>query len=169
MFSGLRNFAAGTIVNLIEIDLNGKYIVLSTDFLVRRPERSRRIGGSLLCISEGISMSTYDYRCRECGHTFEEYQPITADPLVVCPKCGKHSLKRLMGTGGGLIFKGSGFYQTDYKKNGSSPSTPTDKKKIGAASTDKKGSDAKPVETKSTEPKSTPSEPKSGGSSKKSD
>ncbi len=74
-------------------------------------------------------MPTYEYRCRECGHTFEEYQPMTADPLVLCPSCGKNTLKRLMGTGGGLIFKGSGFYLTDYKKNGSSPSTGTEKKK----------------------------------------
>lgn len=73
-------------------------------------------------------MPTYEYQCRECGHSFDEYQSITADPLVVCPKCGKHSLKRVMGTGGGLIFKGSGFYLTDYKKNGSSASTTPAKK-----------------------------------------
>ena len=73
-------------------------------------------------------MPTYEYQCRECGHSFDEYQPITADPLVVCPNCGKHALKRVMGTGGGLIFKGSGFYQTDYKKNSASPTTTSAKK-----------------------------------------
>ena len=114
-------------------------------------------------------MSTYDYRCRECGHTFEEYQPITADPLVICPNCGKHTLKRIMGTGGGLIFKGSGFYQTDYKKVGSSPSTSTEKKKAEGASKDKKESDGKPAKSDSTETKSSSSEPKSDGSSKKSE
>jgi putative FmdB family regulatory protein len=73
-------------------------------------------------------MPTYEYQCRDCRHSFDEYQPITAEPLVVCPNCGKHALKRVMGTGGGLIFNGSGFYQTDYKKNGSSPSSSTAKK-----------------------------------------
>ncbi len=94
-------------------------------------------------------MPTYEYQCRECGHSFDEYQPITADPLVVCPSCGKRALKRVMGTGGGLIFKGSGFYQTDYKKNGASPST-SPVKKEGASGTptkDKKSdsSDSKPA------------------------
>ncbi len=93
-------------------------------------------------------MPTYEYQCRECGHSFDEYQPITADPLVVCPNCGKRSLKRVMGTGGGLIFKGSGFYQTDYKKNGSSPSTSTPKndKSPEPAAKDKKtdSSESKP-------------------------
>ncbi len=88
-------------------------------------------------------MPTYEYQCRECGHSFDEYQPITADPLVVCPNCGKRALKRVMGTGGGLIFKGSGFYQTDYKKNGASPSTPSAKKDgIPATSTKEKKSDS---------------------------
>jgi putative FmdB family regulatory protein len=115
-------------------------------------------------------MPTYEYQCRECGHAFEEYQSITADALVLCPNCGKRTLKRVMGGGGGLIFKGSGFYQTDYKKNGSSPSTSsTDKKKTGATSTDKKGGETKPVESKSTESKPTSSESKDTGSSKKSD
>jgi putative FmdB family regulatory protein len=68
------------------------------------------------------SMPTYDYRCKECGHTFEEFQSMTSDALVICPKCGKASLKRLMGGGGGMVFKGSGFYQTDYKKTGAAPS-----------------------------------------------
>ncbi|MBI3005779.1 MAG: zinc ribbon domain-containing protein [Ignavibacteriales bacterium] len=64
-------------------------------------------------------MPTYDYRCKECGHAFEELQSMTAEPLIVCPNCGKPSLKRLMTGGSGMIFKGSGFYLTDYKKTGS--------------------------------------------------
>jgi len=60
-------------------------------------------------------MPTYEYLCRNCGHTLEEFQSITEDPLVRCPKCGKETLARVMGTGGGVIFKGSGFYLTDYK------------------------------------------------------
>lgn len=59
-------------------------------------------------------MPTYEYECRECGHIFEVFQSITADPVKECPKCnGK--VRRLIGTGIGLIFKGSGFYITDYK------------------------------------------------------
>ena len=101
-------------------------------------------------------MPTYEYRCRECSHTFDEYQPITADPLVVCPNCGKHALKRVMGTGGGLIFKGSGFYQTDYKKNGSSPSTTTPKKSKGSDSTTSGG---KPPDTSAGSSETKPAPP----------
>jgi putative FmdB family regulatory protein len=60
-------------------------------------------------------MPTYEYACESCGHEFEEFQPITARPLKKCPQCGKMKLRRLIGTGGGVIFKGSGFYQTDYR------------------------------------------------------
>jgi putative FmdB family regulatory protein len=59
-------------------------------------------------------MPTYDYLCQACGHKFEEFQSIKAQPLKKCPKCGKLHLQRLIGTGAGIIFKGSGFYQTDY-------------------------------------------------------
>ena len=59
-------------------------------------------------------MPTYDYKCLECNFTFEEFQKMTDEPLEVCPSCnGK--VKRLIGTGSAPIFKGSGFYQTDYK------------------------------------------------------
>ena len=68
-------------------------------------------------------MPTYDYQCRECGHTFEEFQSMSSDFLTVCPSCGKPALKRMMASGVGMIFKGSGFYQTDYKKTNSSSST----------------------------------------------
>jgi putative FmdB family regulatory protein len=60
-------------------------------------------------------MPTYEYRCEKCGHHLEEYQSITAPPLKRCPACGKSALCRLIGTGGGIIFKGSGFYETDYR------------------------------------------------------
>ncbi len=62
-------------------------------------------------------MPTYDYQCKECGHTFEEFQSMSADPLTECPSCGKPGLKRLLAGGAGMIFKGSGFYLTDYKKS----------------------------------------------------
>ena len=59
-------------------------------------------------------MPTYDYKCSNCNHTFEYFQPMSAAPLTECPEC-KGNLKRIIGTGSAPIFKGSGFYQTDYK------------------------------------------------------
>ena len=70
-------------------------------------------------------MPTYEYRCKSCGHEFEEFQTMSADPLIMCPKCAKPTLKRLMSSGAGLIFKGSGFYLTDYKKSNTSLSSST--------------------------------------------
>lgn len=67
-------------------------------------------------------MPFYEYQCSNCGHQLEELQKMSDEPLTKCPACGKDTLKRLIGTGAGLIFKGSGFYQTDYKKR-SKPST----------------------------------------------
>ena len=63
-------------------------------------------------------MPTYDYRCDACGHEFEQFQSITAKSLRKCPQCGKTKLKRLIGAGAAVIFKGSGFYITDYKRAG---------------------------------------------------
>ncbi len=63
-------------------------------------------------------MPTYDYKCTECNHTFEIFQQMTADPITKCPECDG-VVKRLIGTGAGPIFKGSGFYQTDYKNKSS--------------------------------------------------
>lgn len=59
-------------------------------------------------------MPTYDYECAQCGHTFEAFHSISADPLKDCPEC-EGAVKRLIGTGGGILFKGSGFYETDYR------------------------------------------------------
>jgi len=64
-------------------------------------------------------MPTYEYGCNTCGYRFEEFQSITDDPIVKCPKCEKSTVKRLVSGGAGLIFKGSGFYITDYKNNNS--------------------------------------------------
>jgi putative FmdB family regulatory protein len=63
-------------------------------------------------------MPTYDYRCDGCCHEFEELQSFSAAPLKTCPKCGEDRLRRLFGTGAAVLFKGSGFYQTDYRSEG---------------------------------------------------
>ena len=78
-------------------------------------------------------MPTYDYRCEACGHEFEILQKMSDDRLKTCPECSKDSLKRLLGTGAGILFKGSGFYETDYrsssyKKDKSKDTKKTEKK-----------------------------------------
>lgn len=88
-------------------------------------------------------MPTYDYICENCGLEFEEFQSITAKPLRKCPQCGKHRLKRLIGSGSAVIFKGAGFYETDYRsenyKSGEkNAKEKTEKKKDTAKSEDKK-------------------------------
>jgi putative FmdB family regulatory protein len=60
-------------------------------------------------------MPTYDYRCTACGHEFELFQSMRESPKRKCPQCGKAALERLIGTGAAVLFKGSGFYQTDYR------------------------------------------------------
>jgi putative FmdB family regulatory protein len=68
-----------------------------------------------LALSGEIVMPTYDYECQACGSKVEVLQSFKDAPLTECPQCGKNELKRLLGTGGGFIFKGSGFYITDYR------------------------------------------------------
>src|ERR1051325_10043581 len=62
-------------------------------------------------------MPTYEYQCDACEHNFEEFQSMKDEPLKKCPKCGKKKLRRLIGTGAAIIFKGAGFYQTDYRSD----------------------------------------------------
>jgi putative FmdB family regulatory protein len=66
-------------------------------------------------------MPTYDYLCNQCGHRFEFFQRMNDAVLVACPNCHHDALQRLIGAGAGLLFKGSGFYLTDYRKSSSSP------------------------------------------------
>ncbi len=74
-------------------------------------------------------MPTYEYFCTSCGFEFEEFQSIASEPISVCPKCSEHVQRKISG-GTGLIFKGSGFYITDYKnKKSSTDSSPTKKEK----------------------------------------
>lgn len=80
-------------------------------------------------------MPTYDYECDACGHGFEKFQSITAKPVRTCPECGKRKVRRLIGTGAGVIFKGSGFYQTDYKRK-SQPASSSGDNGDGKAASD---------------------------------
>lgn len=94
-------------------------------------------------------MPTYDYVCQDCSHAFEHFQTMSSDPLSTCPQC-KGKLKRLIGAGAALIFKGTGFYCTDYKK--SAPDEKVDKSKEAS----------KPVKessTPATPPPAAPSSP----------
>jgi putative FmdB family regulatory protein len=97
-------------------------------------------------------MPTYQYLCKNCNHEFEELQSIKEDPLIRCPNCSTDNLVRVVGAGSGLIFKGSGFYLTDYKK---------DAKKEPK----KEGSDTKKAESRTeTKPDTGPSTPSSDSS-----
>jgi len=92
-------------------------------------------------------MPTYDYACAACRHRFERFEPIGDDGPKECPRCRKKKARRLLGTGAGLIFKGSGFYTTDYKKTASSdPDAPPKEpaKKDEPAKKEKKKEDKEP-------------------------
>lgn len=79
-------------------------------------------------------MPTYDYECSACGHTFEKFQSITAPAVKKCPACGKCKVRRLIGMGAGIIFKGSGFYQTDYRSDSYRKSAQADSSSTSTAS-----------------------------------
>jgi putative FmdB family regulatory protein len=72
-------------------------------------------------------MPTYDYRCKACGHEFEQFQSMKDAPLRKCPACKKASLERLIGTGAAILFKGSGFYETDYRSESYKKAAEADK------------------------------------------
>ena len=116
-------------------------------------------------------MPTYDYVCDKCGHEFETFQSMKADVLTECPECNENALRRLIGMGAGIIFKGSGFYETDYKKktdpekekkSESSESKDSKATKDGGSSKDsgssKDGGSTKKDSSKSTSTKSDTSE-----------
>lgn len=113
-------------------------------------------------------MPTYEYVCDACGHEMEEFQSITAKPLKKCPECGKSKLRRLMGTGAGIIFKGSGFYETDYRSDSYKKAAKADSE--SGKSESKSSSESKKTETKSdsstAKTSSTKSESKSKSASK---
>ena len=91
-------------------------------------------------------MPTYDYECDACGHAFELFQSITDPVKRKCPECGKSKLRRLFGTGAAIMFKGSGFYETDYRSESYKKGAEADKKAKGESS-DKKKSDSSKAST----------------------
>ena len=128
-----------------------------------------------------FAMPTYDYVCDICQHAWESFQSMSDKPLRSCPKCGKRKARRLIGAGAGLIFKGSGFYCTDYKKSGAgskssgessgddsssssdkqktlASETASDKKTDGEKSVSKPTDAGKPAETSKTPENSKPTE-----------
>ena len=101
-------------------------------------------------------MPTYEYECQKCGHEFERFESISAAPTKRCPECGGN-VKRLLGTGAGILFKGSGFYQTDYRTDRYKKSAEADKPASASPPTDKdnKKSDTTPTKEKAKPAKGT--------------
>lgn len=114
-------------------------------------------------------MPTYDYICDACEHAWELFQKITDEPVKKCPECGKKKAVRQFGTGAAIMFKGSGFYETDYRSESYKKSAEADKPKK-TESSDNASKDAKPgSSSKDSSESSSKSEtkPKSNGNSKK--
>ena len=95
-------------------------------------------------------MPTYQYICDDCQYEFEQFQSITARPTRKCPKCGRLGVQRLIGAGAGIIFKGSGFYQTDYRSDSYKKAAESEKKPAEKDTT-KKETEAKTADSKSVE------------------
>ncbi|MFC1738860.1 FmdB family zinc ribbon protein [Planctomycetota bacterium] len=92
-------------------------------------------------------MPTYEYRCENCGYEFEQFQSITARSLHKCPECGRNTLKRLLGTGAGVIFKGNGFYQTDYRSESYKKQQDKENQKSKSTANSKSKSESKTPKT----------------------
>ena len=109
-------------------------------------------------------MPTYDYVCDACNHEFELFQSMTDRVKRKCPKCGKPRLKRLIGTGAGVIFKGSGFHETDYRSDSYKKAAEAEKKAAQGKTTKK---DDKAAKSKAKSSDSSSSSQSSGGSQSK--
>ena len=90
-------------------------------------------------------MPTYDYVCDACGHAFELFQSMTDSVKRTCPKCKKRKLRRLIGTGGAIMFKGSGFYQTDYRSESYKKAAAADKPPSKKSESSKKDAGPQPA------------------------
>lgn len=93
-------------------------------------------------------MPTYEYECQKCGHRFEEFQSITDPPIRRCPQC-KGKVQRLIGTGAGIIFKGKGFYATDYRSPTYHEKAKKEKEATSGPVSDKPGEKKKNAASKS--------------------
>ena len=98
-------------------------------------------------------MPTYEYICRACGHEFEEFQSIKAPATQKCPTCGKKKARRLISAGGGFLFKGTGFYITDYRSEGYKKSASADKTSSSGSETKSETKSESKSETKSSDAK----------------
>jgi len=107
-------------------------------------------------------MPTYEYHCDACEHNFDEFQSINDAPLKKCPKCGKPKLRRVFGAGAAIIFKGSGFYQTDYRSESYKAAA---KAEQDSSKSEKSSSDSK-ADTGSKEANSKPAKSKDKTKSK---
>ncbi len=109
-------------------------------------------------------MPTYEYVCGKCGHEFERFHSILAEPVKKCPECGKNAVTRKIGMGGGVLFKGGGFYETDYRSEGYTKAAEAEKgeakaKDGGEGKKDGKGEakpEAKPEAKTDAKPESKP-------------
>jgi putative FmdB family regulatory protein len=104
-------------------------------------------------------MPTYDYICDQCGHEFEAFESIKADPQTVCPACSETKLRRKIGAGAAILFKGSGFYQTDYRSESYKKSAQADKPADSSSSTSTSASGS----SSPAPAKSEPAKPSTGG------
>lgn len=84
-------------------------------------------------------MPTYDYRCKKCGHTWDEFQSIKAPPSKKCPECKKLAAERQISAGAGILFRGSGFYLTDYRSDSYKKAAAADSSSGGSAKSDSGG------------------------------
>jgi len=94
-------------------------------------------------------MPTYEYECRKCGHTFETFQSMSDKPLRKCPACGKMALQRLLGTGAAVIFRGGGFYETDYRSETYKREAKKEKEAASGGEGKDSGKDSSPGKKKS--------------------
>lgn len=111
-------------------------------------------------------MPTYDYACDNCGHEFELFQQMTAPVKRKCPECGKNKLQRLIGTGAGVIFKGGGFYETDYRSDSYKKAAEADKKAAEGKSDKTDAKDSKKKADTKAEKKSSAKATSGSGSAK---
>lgn len=100
-------------------------------------------------------MPTYDYQCDACGHEFEKFQKMSDDPVRICPECGKEEVRKRIGAGSGIIFKGSGFYLTDYRSDAYKKSADKDSGSSSGAKSDSGTSNSSEKTATSAEKKTT--------------